>query len=157
MSRIVLANTQSIKEAAQLIAAGEIVVLPTETVYGLGADATNKDAVEKIYKAKNRPSKNPLIIHVASKAQASEYGVITNKASKMMEAFWPGALTLILNQNDKSQICDLVTASLNTIAIRCPDHIVMQEVIKLSYKPIAAPSANNSGIVKWGLSQPYLI
>lgn len=145
MSRIIVANKQSIANAAKKIIDGEIVVLPTETVYGLGADATNSDAVAKIYKAKNRPSKNPLIIHVANKQQAAEFGIITEQASKMMSAFWPGALTLILNQKENSEICDLVTAGLSTIAVRCPDHSVMQEVIKQSGKPIAAPSANNSG------------
>lgn len=145
MSRIVLANKQSISEAAQKIQDGEIVVLPTETVYGLGADATNKDAVNKIFKAKNRPPKNPLIIHVTGRDQAAEFGNLTKEASKMIEAFWPGALTVILKQKEDNQICESVTAGLSTIAIRCPNHSVMQEVIKLSGKPIAAPSANNSG------------
>ena len=145
MSRILLANKQSIAHAAKLIKAGEIVGLPTETVYGLGADATNKNAVRAIFKAKNRPAKNPLIIHVANKKQALDYGVITKSASTMIEAFWPGPLTLILNQVKGNNISDLVTAGLDTIAIRCPAHPVMAEVIRLAKCPIAAPSANASG------------
>jgi len=145
MSRIVVANKQSIIEAAEKIKSGEIVVLPTETVYGLGADATNKEAVAKIFAAKNRPAKNPLIIHVTGKEHAAQFAQLNKSAEKMMAAFWPGALTLVLEQSSQSDICDLVSAGLSTIAVRCPNHPVMQEVIKLSGKPIAAPSANNSG------------
>ena len=145
MSRIVVANKQSIIEAAEKIKSGEIVVLPTETVYGLGADATNKEAVAKIFAAKNRPAKNPLIIHVTGKEHAAQFAQLNKSAEKMMAAFWPGALTLVLEQSSQRDICDLVSAGLSTIAVRCPSHSVMQEVIKLSDKPIAAPSANNSG------------
>lgn len=145
MSRIILANPQSITQAANKIRGGDIVVLPTETVYGLGADATNKLAVEKIFKAKNRPSKNPLIIHVENLESANKYGEFTKQAKLLADAFWPGPLTIILNQKKGHGICDLVTAGLSTIAIRCPSHPVMRDVIKQSYCPIAAPSANNSG------------
>ncbi len=145
MSRIVLANQKSIKEAANKIKDGDIVVLPTETVYGLGADATNKNAVERIFKAKNRPAKNPLIIHVENMDSAQKYGEFTKQAKILADAFWPGPLTMILNQKDGHDICNLVTAGLSTIAIRCPAHPVMRDVIKQSNCPIAAPSANNSG------------
>ena len=145
MSRIILANSHSIKEAADKICGGDIVVLPTETVYGLGADATNEEAVKKIFKAKNRPAKNPLIIHIENIETAQKYGVFSKQAKILADAFWPGALTLILNQTKENDICDLVTAGLSTIAIRCPSHPVMRHVIKQSKCPIAAPSANNSG------------
>jgi len=145
MSRIILANKNTILDVAKRIQNGEVIVLPTETVYGLGADATNEAAVAKIFKAKNRPAVNPLIIHVADQSHASQYATLNKEAEKMIAAFWPGALTLILNQVSDSPICNLVTAGLPTIAVRCPQNKVMRDVIKQAKCPIAAPSANNSG------------
>lgn len=145
MSRIVLANDQSIAEAAEHIAQGDIVVLPTETVYGLGADATSDEAVQKIFDAKERPAVNPLIIHVANREDAFLYAQENEIARKLSEIFWPGPLTLILKKREGAGISTLVTAGLNTIAVRMPEHKVMNQAIKQSGKPIAAPSANKSG------------
>lgn len=145
MPRIVVANKKSIVEAADLLRQGEIVVLPTETVYGLGANALDGAAVEKIFKAKNRPNFNPLIVHVLDKNKAKLYVDVDARAEKVMDAFWPGPLTLILPHRDESMISDLVTAGLDTLAIRAPAHKVMRDVLRAVARPIAAPSANNSG------------
>jgi L-threonylcarbamoyladenylate synthase len=145
MPRIVVANDKSIAESADLIRAGDIVALPTETVYGLGANALNDDAVAKIFTAKNRPSHNPLIVHVLDQAQAEQWVEVDERARNIMHAFWPGALTLILPLKSEVDIASNVTAGLNTLAVRAPAHKVMRAVIKQSGVPIAAPSANNSG------------
>jgi len=145
MPRIVVANDKSIIEAADLIKAGELVVLPTETVYGLGANALNGEAVAKIFAAKNRPNFNPLIIHVAESVEAEQYGVMGPAARKLAQNFWPGPLTMILPKKAGGGVSDLVSAGLETLAIRVPDHKIMQAVIKKAGVPIAAPSANASG------------
>ena len=145
MPPIVAANKETIKQAASLLQSGEIVVLPTETVYGLGADARNNDAVAKIFKAKNRPAINPLIVHVIDKNAASELVYMNEQADKVADVFWPGALTLILPAQDNNDISPHVTANLKTLAIRVPSHKIMRDVIKQAGLPIAAPSANNSG------------
>ncbi len=145
MPRIVSATAEAIKQSAALIVAGDIVVLPTETVYGLGANALDADAVAKIFKAKNRPNFNPLIIHVADKTQAQGYAEFDGIAHKIADLFWPTALTLILPLKKNSGIAANVTVGLKTIAVRVPNHKIMREVIKQSGVPIAAPSANNSG------------
>ena len=137
-------NLKNIKEAANLLRKKEIVAFPTETVYGLGADATSDEAVSKIFKAKGRPSDNPLIVHIGDQSQLEQVvSEVTEKAKNLMESFWPGPLTIILPKKD--DLSDLVTAGLNTVGVRIPDHLVSLELLKEVNLPIAAPSANASG------------
>lgn len=136
-----------VAEAARLILAGEPVALPSETVYGLAADATNARAVAAVYTAKGRPSFNPLIVHVASRAMAESIAEFSPEAARLADAFWPGPLTLVLPRRDDGPVCDLVAAGLPTIAIRMPDHPAMRAVIEASGRPLAAPSANRSGSI----------
>jgi L-threonylcarbamoyladenylate synthase len=145
MPRIVIANEKSIIEAADLIKSGEIVVLPTETVYGIGANALDNSAVAKIFKAKNRPQFNPLIIHVSDVSKAEEFVEVDARAKKIANAFWPGPLTLILPKRENSGVSDLVSAGLETLAVRVPAHKIMRAVMMAAEVPIAAPSANASG------------
>ncbi len=133
--------------AAEALAAGELVGIPTETVYGLAADATNGVAVARIFAAKGRPRFNPLIVHVVSLSDAEEIAVFSADARRLAEAFWPGPLTFVLPKRETSSIAELVTAGLDTIAIRVPDHPVALDLIKALGRPIAAPSANRSGHV----------
>ena len=131
-------------EAAKCIKAGELVALPTETVYGLGADGLNPDAVAKIFKAKGRPQDNPLILHIADPNQLAELcHHIPKEAYLLAEHFWPGPLTMVLPA--KSVIPKCTTAGLDTVAVRCPDSAITRQIIRLSGVPIAAPSANLSG------------
>lgn len=132
------------KKASNLIKAGELVAFPTETVYGLGADGLNTEAVSKIFKAKGRPSDNPLILHIADPEQLEDLvEEVPEAGRKCIEKFWPGALTLIFK---KSRIVpDIISAGLDTVAIRMPDNKIALELIKESNRPIAAPSANTSG------------
>ena len=143
--RILPYGTAAIAEAAALIRDGGIVAVPTETVYGLAADATNAEAVARIYAAKGRPSFNPLIVHVADLAAAERIAVFDADARALAAAFWPGPLTLVLPMRGDSGIASLVTAGLDTIAIRVPRHRAMQALIAVSGRPLAAPSANASG------------
>ena len=143
--RILPYGTAAIAEAAALIRVGGIVAVPTETVYGLAADATNAEAVARIYAAKGRPSFNPLIVHLADLAAAERIAVFDSEARALAEAFWPGPLTLVLPVREDSGIASLVTAGLATIAIRVPRHRAMQGLIAASGRPLAAPSANASG------------
>ncbi|MES2422610.1 MAG: L-threonylcarbamoyladenylate synthase [Pseudomonadota bacterium] len=143
--RILPYGTAAIADAAALIRDGGIVAVPTETVYGLAADATNAEAVARIYAAKGRPSFNPLIVHVADLAAAERIAVFDPDARALAEAFWPGPLTLVLPLRGDSGIASLVTAGLDTIAIRVPRHRAMQGLIAASGRPLAAPSANASG------------
>ena len=143
--RILPYGTAAIAEAAALIRDGGIVAVPTETVYGLAADATNAEAVARIYAAKGRPSFNPLIVHVADLAAAERIAVFDADALALAAAFWPGPLTLVLPVRGDSGIASLVTAGLNTIAVRVPRHRAMQGLIAASGRPLAAPSANASG------------
>ncbi len=138
-------GTAAVAEAATLIRDGGIVAVPTETVYGLAADATNAQAVARIYAAKGRPSFNPLIVHVADLAAAERIAVFDAEARALAAAFWPGPLTLVLPVRQDSGIAALVTAGLDTIAIRVPRHRAMQGLIAASSRPLAAPSANASG------------
>lgn len=139
-----LKNKDEIKEAALWIKNGRIVAFPTETVYGLGANATSDEAVEKIFTAKGRPSDNPLIVHVANMEQVHELVThIPEVADKLMEAFWPGPLTLVLESCGK--VSKYVTANLSTVAIRMPDHPVALALLERAEVPVAAPSANRSG------------
>ncbi|OIJ11758.1 threonylcarbamoyl-AMP synthase [Anaerobacillus alkalilacustris] len=133
-----------IKEAAMWITDNEVVAFPTETVYGLGANAYSDAAVEKIFKAKGRPSDNPLIIHISNKGQLQKLVKrVPSIAEKLMEVFWPGPLTLVLEKGEG--IAERVTAGLSTVAVRMPDHPVALSLITEANTPVAAPSANVSG------------
>ncbi len=144
---VVAANALSIAAAAQALRAGGLVAFPTETVYGLGADATNGLAVARIFEAKGRPRFNPLIVHVSSLEQAELLAHITPLARRLAQAFWPGPLTLVLRRRDTSGLSELVTAGLDTVAIRVPDHPLARALLIESGRPLAAPSANRSGHV----------
>ncbi|WP_112875089.1 L-threonylcarbamoyladenylate synthase [Paracoccus endophyticus] len=134
-----------IARAASLLAAGEAVALPTETVYGLAADARNGAAVARIYAAKGRPAFNPLIVHVADVAAAQAIAVLEGDALALAAAFWPGPLTLVLPLRPGSGIAGIVTAGLDTVGVRVPAHPVAQAVLAAFGGPLAAPSANASG------------
>lgn len=137
----------AIAEGVRLIAAGQPVAVPTETVYGLAADATNAGAVAAIYAAKGRPTLNPLIVHVLDLAAAEAIAVVDDRARALAAAFWPGPLTLVLSMRPDSGIASLVTAGLDTIAIRVPAHRAMRALLAATGKPLAAPSANASGAI----------
>lgn len=139
------ADDAAITAAADLLRGGQIVAIPTETVYGLAADAGNADAVAKIYAAKGRPDFNPLIVHVPDKAAAEKLAEFSELADRLAEAFWPGPMTLVLPLRGDAPVTKAVTAGLSTIAIRCPAHPVMQAVLAKSRLNLAAPSANKSG------------
>lgn len=137
----------AIAEAARLVLAGEPVAVPTETVYGLAADATNADAVARIYAAKGRPAFNPLIVHVPDLAAAERIGVFNQQARELAKEHWPGPLTLVVPLRENKEIASIVTAGLPTVALRVPAHPVMQALLKACGKPLAAPSANASGLI----------
>jgi L-threonylcarbamoyladenylate synthase len=137
----------AIGEAAALIKQGQPVAVPTETVYGLAADATSAVAVARIYAAKGRPSFNPLIVHVTDMDMARGIARFSPLAEDLAGRFWPGPLTLVLPLREDSGIAALVTAGLPTIALRCPAHPAMQELIREAGTPLAAPSANASGSI----------
>lgn len=137
----------NINIALQKLLDGDVVALPTETVYGLGADCTNDSAVQKIFSLKGRPSFNPLIIHVHDLETASKYGLFNEQALELAKTFWPGPLTLVVPLNPSIKISTYVTAGLSTIAIRCPQHLLALEILRNYPHPIAAPSANRSGYV----------
>lgn len=139
------ADAGGVALAVETLASGQLVALPTETVYGLAADATNGEAVARIYAAKGRPSFNPLIVHVDGPAMAARLADIPPLAETLMNRFWPGPLTLVLPARPDSPAASLVQAGLPSIAIRCPSHPVAQAVIARLGRPIAAPSANPSG------------
>jgi len=134
-------------EAARILAAGGLVAFPTETVYGLGADATNGAAVARLYEAKGRPSFNPLIAHVTDAAAARRLARFGADAARLADAFWPGPLTLVLPKADGCTVSELATAGLDTIAVRVPRHAVAQDLLNAFGRPIVAPSANRSGHV----------
>ncbi len=141
---IVPATDSAIADAAERLSAGDIVAIPTETVYGLAADAAQGEAVAKIYAAKGRPSFNPLIAHVTDADMAARHAEVGRLAAKLMAAFWPGPLTLVLPARG-GDIASLVTAGLGTIALRAPAHPVPRALIAALGRPLAAPSANASG------------
>ena len=145
--RILAVDAAAIAEAARLVLAGQPVAMPTETVYGLAADATNAEAVARIYAAKGRPSFNPLIVHVADLAAAERIGVFSDEARALAAAHWPGPLTLVVPLRENAGIASLVTAGLPTIALRVPAHPAMQALLAATGKPLAAPSANASGTI----------
>lgn len=143
-TRISPPTPQAIAEAAEMLRRGHIVALPTETVYGLGADARSDDAIARIYAAKGRPATNPLIVHVADTAAARRYvAVFPPAAQTLADAFWPGPLTLILPR--AKSLSPRLSAGLATVAIRCPAHPVALDLLRTFDGPIAAPSANRSG------------
>ncbi|RJT21260.1 threonylcarbamoyl-AMP synthase [Chakrabartia godavariana] len=137
----------AIDEAADIIRAGGCVAVPTETVYGLAADATNGDAVARIYEAKGRPSFNPLIVHVPDLLAAERIAVFSDQARALARQYWPGPLTLVLPVRPDSGIAALVMAGLPTIALRVPAHPAMQDLLQSCGRPLAAPSANASGTI----------
>lgn len=134
-------------EAARLIRSGGLVAFATETVYGLGADATSPEAVAKIYAAKGRPSFNPLIAHVTGLDAAERQGRFSPDAVRLAQAFWPGPLTLVVPVADSASVCELARAGLPTVALRAPAHPVAQALLAEVGRPVAAPSANRSGRV----------
>ena len=144
---IVEASSETIEAAAAQLRAGALVAFPTETVYGLGADATNARAVACVFEIKGRPTFNPLIVHVASMEAAAELGEMTEAAARLARAFWPGPLTLVLAKRPGCPVVDLATAGLDTIAVRVPAHPVAQALLRAAGVPIVAPSANRSGHV----------
>ncbi|PLS18349.1 threonylcarbamoyl-AMP synthase [Bacillus sp. M6-12] len=140
-----LKDYPQITEPAELLITNELVAFPTETVYGLGANAKSDEAVEKIYLAKGRPSDNPLIVHIASKEQLQQIAdEVPSKAESLIDAFWPGPLTLVLKKK-QGVLSGRVTAGLDSVAVRMPDHPVALSLIAAANIPIAAPSANTSG------------
>jgi len=145
MARIVTPTPDSIAEAARILRGGGLIGLPTETVYGLGADATNGKAVAGIFAAKGRPSFNPLIIHVASVDDAEKIAIFNDDARLLATALWPGPLTMILPKAPDCPVSDLATAGLNTVAIRMPGLAIARDIIAQAGVPVAAPSANASG------------
>ena len=146
-TRVFPFSDESIAEAARLILGGEAVAVPTETVYGLAADATNAEAVARIYEAKGRPSFNPLIVHVNDFDMAMRIGRFSNEAAALAEDHWPGPLTLVVPLREDADIASIVTAGLPTIGLRVPAHPAMQALLYTVGKPIAAPSANASGSI----------
>ena len=142
--KIIKNSFKGIKVATKILNDDGVVAFPTETVYGLGANAFSKEAVTKVYKIKRRPSFNPLIIHVSSYDMAKEYGFFNDLAETLTLKYWPGPLTIIVKKK-KSDVVELATAGLATIALRCPSNIIAQKLIMELGKPIAAPSANISG------------
>ena len=136
-------SIEALKRASELLSAGELVAIPTETVYGLGANALNKQACLKIFEAKGRPADNPLIVHIAEPSDAEKLSLTNSLYYRLAEKFMPGPLTVIMPK--KEIVPSEVTAGLDTVAIRCPIHPVARELIKISGLPIAAPSANTSG------------
>ncbi len=146
-TRVVPFGDEALAEAARLIRAGEPVAVPTETVYGLAADATNPEAVARIYAAKGRPSFNPLIVHVESLAEAERLGIFSGPARALAEAFWPGPLTLVVPVREDSGLAAAVTSGLPTVALRCPAHPAIRALLAAAGRPLAAPSANSSGSI----------
>lgn len=136
-----------LERTALILREGGLVAFPTETVYGLGADAGNGEAVARIFEAKGRPRFNPLIVHVADIGQAEQLGEFGPQARRLAEAFWPGSLSLVLPRRPDAALADLVSAGLPTVALRVPSHPVALALIEAAGVPIAAPSANRSGRV----------
>lgn len=145
MSEILEATSENIRRAAERLREGGLVAFPTETVYGLGADATNDRAVAAIFEAKGRPSFNPVIVHVNDRAEADRIVEFNKPAALLASVFWPGPLTLILPRKESAGLSLLTSAGLPTQAVRAPNHPVARELIKALGRPIAAPSANASG------------
>lgn len=144
-STLKCANENYVTRAAQAIQAGSLVAFPTETVYGLGADATNDAAVACIFDVKKRPYFNPLIVHFSNQVSLTATVLLNEQANKLAQAFWPGALTMVLPRKSNCQVSLLASAGLKTLAVRIPNHPIAHSLIKAADTPIAAPSANCSG------------
>jgi L-threonylcarbamoyladenylate synthase len=147
MTRILPAGSAAAAEAARVLTAGGLVAFPTETVYGLGADATNGQAVARLYEAKGRPAFNPLITHVTDLAAAQALARFDADAERLAAGLWPGPLTLVLPKAAACPVAELATAGLDSIAVRMPDHAVARAILTTFGKPVVAPSANRSGHV----------
>jgi L-threonylcarbamoyladenylate synthase len=141
------ADPASLERAADILRAGGLVAFPTETVYGLGADATNGRAVAAIYEAKGRPSFNPLIAHVSDVAAARRQGLLSQDAERLASAFWPGPMTLVVPMAGTCEVSDIATAGLESLALRVPAHPLARSILAMAGMPVAAPSANRSGHV----------
>jgi L-threonylcarbamoyladenylate synthase len=146
-TQILPAGPAAVAAAARTLASGGLVAFPTETVYGLGADAANPAAIARLYQAKGRPAFNPLIAHVGDLAAARKIARFDVAALKLAEAFWPGPLTLVLPKTENCVVADLATAGLDTVAVRVPAHPVAREILRAFGGPVVAPSANLSGHV----------
>ena len=153
--KIAAADAESIARAARILHEGGLVAFPTETVYGLGADATNGQAVAAIFAAKGRPRFNPLIVHVQDVREAERHAAFNDAARRLAARFWPGALTLVLPRTGDA-LSDLVSAGLSTVALRVPAHPVAQFLLQETSRPVAAPSANLSGKVSATLAAHVL-
>ena len=147
VTRVSRADAAAVGDAVRCLKAGGLVAFPTETVYGLGADATDGKAIARLYEAKGRPAFNPLIAHVADLAAARALARFEAEAEKLAEAFWPGPLTLVLPKTADCPVAELATAGLDSIAVRVPHHPVAQKILAAFKRPIVAPSANRSGHV----------
>ncbi|MEL7187993.1 MAG: L-threonylcarbamoyladenylate synthase [Pseudomonadota bacterium] len=146
-TEVVLADAEGIAHAARILAAGGLVAVPTETVYGLAARADSPAAIAKIYEAKGRPDFNPLIVHVRNAEHAAQYARWSDQADIAVMIHWPGPLTVVLPKRDNANLAEAVTAGLETVALRAPAHPVMQALLGEIDFPIAAPSANRSGFI----------
>ena len=144
-SQVHPADAAGIAAAADVLRAGGLVAVPTETVYGLAARADSAPAVAQIYRAKGRPDFNPLIVHIPDLAAAERIAIFDERARQLAAAFWPGALTMVLPLREGAEIAPAVTAGLPTVALRCPAHPAMRAVLAATQLPLAAPSANRSG------------
>jgi L-threonylcarbamoyladenylate synthase len=146
-TRLMPAGAMATAEARRVLAAGGLVAFPTETVYGLGADAANPSAVARLYAAKGRPRFNPLIAHVLDLAEARKLGRLNADAERLAAAFWPGPLTLVLPKAEPCPVAELATAGLDSVAVRVPSHAVARDMLHEFGRPVVAPSANRSGHV----------
>ncbi len=138
-------STTTVSMAVEALVAGKLILLPTETVYGLGADAGDPAAVAAVFGAKGRPRFNPLISHVADAAAAERIAVLDPVARRLIDAFWPGPLTVVARVRDRRRVCDLARAGLDSVAVRVPGHALAREVLAAFDGPVVAPSANRSG------------
>ena len=152
-TRLLTASRDAIAAAARVLADGGLVAFPTETVYDLGADATNGAAVARLYAAKGRPRFNPLIAHVAEARAALRLARFSEEAKLLAGVFWPGPLTLVLPKRDDCPVSELATAGLDSIALRVPDHPIARDLLKAFGGPVVAPSANRSGHVSPTLAE----
>src|SRR3954471_14013593 len=155
-TRVLNANRDATAAAARVLGDGRLVAFPTETVYGLGADATNGEAVARLYAAKGRPRFNPLIAHVSDLQAALRLARFSKDATLLAGLFWPGPLTLVLPKADGCPVAELATAGLDSVGVRVPDHTVAHELLAGFGRPIVAPSANQSGHVSPTTAQHVL-
>ena len=153
-TRVLPADAAAVAQAARVLSSGGLVAFPTETVYGLGADATDGRAVGRLYEAKGRPAFNPLIAHVADWQAALALARFDADAARLAQAFWPGPLTLVLPKSAGCPVAELATAGLDSIAVRVPGHAVAREILSAFGKPVVAPSANRSGHVSPTMAAP---